>query len=133
MATLLSIHGPVRWLVALLAIVVLVKYLAGWLGKGKFESIDNTLGRAFAGAMTLQFVLGVATLVAYAANGAFNARIHMEHATYGLLATALSHMTGMFRRNDDTARFRNSALMILAALVLVIFSVTRLRGSFLFG
>jgi Na+(H+)/acetate symporter ActP len=133
MATLLTVHNIVRWLAAIVAIAVLVKYLIGWFGKGKFTDLDSTLGRVFAGTMTLQFVLGIATLVMFATAGAFNAGRHMEHATYGLLATALSHMTAMFRRKDDTTRFRNSALMILGALVLVFFSVTRLRGSFFYG
>lgn len=133
MDALLTVHNLVRWIVAIVAVVVLVKYVIGWLGKGPFTSLDVTLGRAFAGAMTVQFLLGILTLVVYATSGAFNPRLQIEHAVYGLVATALSHMTGMFRKQDDTSRFRNSALLILVALLVVFWSVTRLRGSFFFG
>jgi hypothetical protein len=130
MNVLLTLHNLVRWLVAIIAVIVLVKYVAGWLGKSKFTDLDVTLGRAFSGAMTVQFLLGIFTLISYIAAGAFNPRTQIEHAVYGVVATALSHMTGMFRKQDDATRFRNSALLVLLALLVVFLSVTRLRGSF---
>ena len=130
MNILLTLHNLVRWIVAIVAVVVLVKYVIGWLSKSKFAAIDVTLGRVFSGAMTVQFLLGILTLIAYVSAGAFNPRTQIEHTVYGLIATALSHMTPMFRRQDDTSRFRNSALIVLLALIVVFWSVTRLNGSF---
>jgi hypothetical protein len=131
--TLIQIHGIFRWVLAIVAIIVLVKYVIGWLGKGKFTDTDAMLGRLFAGAMSIQFLLGIINLIGFISIGAFNPRIHIEHTFYGLIATSLSHMTSMFRRQEDSVRFRNAALLVLIALVLIFLSVSRIRGSFFYG
>jgi hypothetical protein len=59
--------------------------------------------------------------------------MHIEHAFYGLLATALSHMTPMFKNQPDERRFRNAFFLVLLSLLLVLLSVIRLRGNFFFG
>jgi multisubunit Na+/H+ antiporter MnhB subunit len=83
--------------------------------------------------MTIQFVIGLVLLILYAAEGAFNARVQIEHAIYGLIATALAHMTRMFRNQPDDRRFRNALLLVLASLLVALFSIWRLRGSVLAG
>jgi len=133
MNAVLILHNLVRWLVTLIAVVTLVKYIAGWLSNSKFTSLDVGLGRAFAGVMTAQLLLGILNLILYITAGAFNPRLQPEHALYGLIATGLAHMTAMFRKQPDATRFRNSALLVLLALLVVFWSVTRLRGSFFFG
>ncbi len=130
---LIQIHGVFRWVLAAVAIIVLVKYVVGWLTKGAFTDIDAILGRLFAGAMTIQFLLGIINLIGFISMGAFRPGAHIEHAFYGLIATALSHMTSMFRKQEDSSRFRNAALLVLIALVLIFLSVSRLRGSFFYG
>lgn len=41
MSFLLTIHGELRWLVALAGLIVLVKFLIGWLGKREYTSLDR--------------------------------------------------------------------------------------------
>lgn len=131
--TLIQVHGLFRWVVAIVAIIVLVKYAIGWLSKSQFTDTDMLLGRLFAGAMSIQFVLGIISLLGLATMGAFNPRIHIEHAVYGFIAVALSHMTSMFRKQEDSTRFRNAAIFVLIALALIFLSVVRLRASFFYG
>ena len=66
-----TFHGHWRWIVALVAIVAVVKFLLGVIGKGKVAQIDKTIAAAFAGVMTVQFVLGVVTLIWKISLGAF--------------------------------------------------------------
>jgi len=131
--TLIQVHGLFRWVVVIVAIIVLVKYVIGWLSKSQFTNTDAILGRLFYGAMSIQFVLGIINLIGLATMGAFNPRIHIEHTVYGFIATALSQMTSVFRKQDDTTRFRNAAILVLVSLALIFLSVSRLRGSFFFG
>ncbi len=133
LVTLITIHGFVRWVLAILAIVVLARYAIGWLGKRPFTALDRQLGVAYAGVMSVQFILGLINLVLLAINGAFRPGVHIEHAFYGLLATAFAHMTSMFKNQPDERRFRNAFFLVLASLLLVLLSVVRLRGSFFFG
>lgn len=132
-ATLITVHGLIRWILAVLALIVLVRYAIGWLGKRSFTGLDRQLGVAYAGAITVQFALGLINLVLLAVNGAFRPGTHIEHAFYGLVATGLVHMMPMFKNQPDAIRFRNAFFLALASLLLIVLSVARLRGSFFFG
>ncbi len=124
-----GVHGLFRWVVAILAIVVLVKYAVGWLGKREFTPADKQLGSTFAIAMSIQFVLGLINLIGYLIHGTFNPRLHIEHAFYGLIATALAHMTAMFKNQPDAKRFRNAFFLVLVSLLLILLAVIRLRAG----
>jgi Na+-translocating ferredoxin:NAD+ oxidoreductase RnfA subunit len=124
-----TIHGLFRWVVAILAIVVLVKFAIGWLGKRPFTPADKQLGTAYAMAVTIQFVLGLINLIGYMIAGRFSPGAHMEHAVYGLIAVALAHMTAMFKNQPDDKRFRNAFFLVLLSLVVVLLSVIRLRAG----
>lgn len=131
-ALILGIHGFIRWVVGLVAVAAVVKFGVGWLGKQKVQPIDVQIGNVFAWATTTQFAIGVINLVLFILAGAFNPAKQIEHAFYGLIATALSHMGAAQLRKEgrsDEVRFRNAFIMSALALVLVFFSVVRLRGG----
>jgi hypothetical protein len=123
------IHGLIRWILAVLAIVLIIRYGLGWLGQRGFALVDRQLGRAYAIAMTVQFVLGAVNLALLTLNGAFRPAVHVEHAFYGLLATALAHIAPALKGEH---RYRNALILVIVSLVLVFFSVVRLRGNFFF-
>ncbi len=131
--TLITIHGLIRWVLLVIAIVLIARYAIGWLSKQSFTPLDRQIGSAFAVAMTVQFALGLINLIGLIAAGAFRPAVHFEHAFYGLVATAASHMMPMFKNRPDTVRFRNGMLLAIVALLLVLLSVIRLRGNFFFG
>lgn len=129
MGTLLTIHGEMRWLVALAAIVVIVKFLIGWLGKREYTSLDRTLLTVFTILLDINVLLGLILLFF---GGGFSGP-RLEHATTMILAAIAAHMTAIWRRSTDSSiKFRNQLLMVLLALVLVLFGVIRLRGGFMF-
>jgi len=128
--TLITVHGLVRWVLAVLALVLVARYASGWLGRRSFAPIDRQLGGAYAAVMTVQFVLGAVNLVLLAVNSAFRPGAHIEHAFYGLLATALAHIAPA---QKGEGRYRNALILVVVSLVLVFLSVTRLRGNFFFG
>ena len=126
-------HGHWRWLVALVAVVALVKFLIGWLSKGEVQKLDKQIGGAFAIVMTVQFVLGLVTLVGVFIEGSFNPRYHGEHLVTGLIAVGLSHTLPL--RKDDrpsTARFRTAFIMTLVSLVLAVMNVIIVRGGWMY-
>jgi hypothetical protein len=133
-STLVQLHGYWRWVVALVAIVALVKFVMGWLGNKQVTPQDKLIGTAFASAMSIQLVVGLINIVGYVVLGAFNPRVHIEHAVYGFLATGLSHALPL-RKDDrpDVTRFRTSAIMVVVSLLLILLSVIRLRGGWVWG
>jgi hypothetical protein len=131
--TLQTIHGHWRWILLAVALVAGVKYLIGLVTNGKVGLLDKQLALGFAIAMTIQFVLGVVNLIGKFANGQFLPALHMEHLAYGLIATGLSHAIPMRKETrPDAARFRSGLIFIVISLVLIVFSVIRVRGGWVY-
>ncbi len=128
-----TFHGHWRWIVAVVAVVAVIKFLIGWLGKGKVTQLDKTIAAAFAGVMTVQLVLGVVTIIGVIIEGAFNARLHGEHLVTGLIAVGLSHMIPMRKdARSDASRFRTGFIMTTASLLLAVMNVVLVRGSWMY-
>ena len=129
MGTLMTIHGEVRWLVAILAVVVIIKFAIGWLGRRNYTSLDRSLLTAYTILLDINVLLGIILLFF---NGGINGP-RLEHAGTMLLAVIAAHMTAMWRRSTDSpTKFRNQLLLVALSLLLVFFGVIRLRGGFTF-
>ena len=131
MNTLMTIHGEVRWLVAILAVVVIIKFAMGWLGRRNYTSLDRSLLMAYTILLDINVLLGLRLLVFGTATVA--AADRWEHAVTMLLAVIAGHMTAIWRRSTDSpTKFRNQLLLVALSLLLVFFGVIRLRGGFTF-
>lgn len=129
MDTLMTIHGEIRWLVAIMGIVVLVKFLIGWLGKREYKSLDRTLLMVYTILLDINVLLG---LILLSFGGGFSGP-RLEHATTMLLAVISAHLAARWRpSSDSTIKFRNQFLLVLLSLALVLLGVIRLRGGFMF-
>ncbi len=129
MGMLTTIHGEMRWLVVLAAVVVIVKFLMGWLGKRQYASLDQRLLLVFTILLDINVLLGL--IILFFGGGFSGPRL--EHATTMILAVIAAHMTAMWKRStNDSLKFRNQLLMVVLAVILVIFGVIRLRGGFMF-
>src|SRR3990170_5277176 len=95
----LAVHNLVRWIALFLAIFVIVRSLAGWLGRREWSAADRKAGVFFASAMDVQLLLGLwlyfflspITRTALsdfgaAMGGPFARFFALEHALYMLLA-----------------------------------------------
>jgi uncharacterized membrane protein YphA (DoxX/SURF4 family) len=129
MSVILTIHGLLRWLIAILAVIVIIKFAYGWLAKKPYEPIDRGLLSGYTISMDINLLLGLILLVV----GGLQPMYRIEHATTMILAVAAAHMTAIWRKSDDPARkFRNQLFMVLISLLLVLVGVIRLRGGFIF-
>jgi len=129
MGMLMTIHGELRWLVVLAALIVIIKFLIGWLGKREYTSLDQKLLMVFTILLDINVLLGL--IILFFGGGFTGPRL--EHATTMILAAIAAHMTAIWRRSTDSSlKFRNQLLMVVLAVILVIFGVIRLRDGFMF-
>lgn len=129
MGTLTTIHGEIRWLVVILAVVIIIKFGIGWLGRRNYTSLDRSLVSAYTILLDINVLLGLILLFF---NGGLNS-VRLEHATTMLLAVIAGHMTAIWRKSPDSpTKFRNQLLLIALSLLLVFFGVIRLRQGFVF-
>jgi uncharacterized membrane protein YphA (DoxX/SURF4 family) len=124
MSILLIAHSFLRWLIILVALVAVVKYLIGWLGKSPFKGMDRGLMSGFSGLMDLQATVGVLLLVWVGFAGAGFPLFRILHGVIMIVAAVVAHLSARWKGADDDTRFRNNLFTIVAALLLVFIGIS---------
>lgn len=124
-----EMHSGVRWLVVGVSILAALKFLVGWLGKQPYRPIDRGLMSSFVGLIDLNVLLGLIFLVGLGFSQGVWPRQRLEHGFIMLLASGIAHGLARWRtQGDDATQFRNSFLVIVITMVLVVVGVSRIGG-----
>ena len=131
MTFVLTIHSIVRWLTVLVAAVLIVKFTLGWLKRQPFDKAARALSGAFGGLMDTQLLLGLIFFIWNGSliEGGFALRQRWEHLGVMLIAVIVAHLSAMWKKKDDTTRYRNTLITVLVSLALIILGVTALSGN----
>jgi hypothetical protein len=124
MDTLLAIHSFVRWIIILVAVIVIIKFAIGWAANSLFKAMDRGLTSAFSGLMDLQVTLGLIYLIW---NGIAVSGFPMYRILHGvtmIIAAAVAHLPSRFKNLNDKLRFQYSLLVILGSLILVFIGIS---------
>lgn len=131
MGFILTLHGEVRWLVAIGAVIAIVKFGLGWARNTQYTSIDRGLMAAYTGLMDVNLLLGLILL--FGLGGGFPG-YRLEHVVTMTLAVVVAHSAAMWRKSDDAQlKFRNNLIVVVVSMVLVLVGVLRLRGGWVFA
>jgi hypothetical protein len=126
---LLTLHGEIRWILALIAAVAIVRFAMGWLRGVEYQKMDRGLLAAYTGFLDLNFLLGLILL--FGLGGGFPAQ-RIEHAVTMFIAVGVAHSAAAWRKSDDAPlKFRNNLIVVVVSLLVVILGVIRLRGGWL--
>ena len=121
------IHVEIRWLVAIVAIVVIIKFAVGLIRKSEYGPMDRGLMSGLVGLIDINFLLGLILLFTLG----FEGQERLEHAGTMFIAVLLAHSNAAWRKSEDSAKkFRNNLILVVVVLALVFLGVTRLRGGF---
>ena len=115
----LTLHSINRWIIVVLAVIALIKFLIGWLRSSPYEAADRGLMAAYTGLLDLQLLLGLILLI-----GLGLERFRIEHSITMLAAIILAHLSRAWRDKEDKVKFRNNFLAILVGILLIIAGVT---------
>lgn len=129
MNILLLAHSGLRWLVLLVAVIVILKYLIGWLQHGQYKGMDRGLMAAFSGLMDLQSLLGVILLLWSGFAGVGFPFFRIAHGLIMIAAAVLAHMSRRWKNADDATLFRNNLFLIVGSLILVLIGISILPGG----
>lgn len=130
MGYLLTIHGLIRWVVALVAIVAIIRSVMGLIQKQTYTSRDRGLISVYTIVMDINLLLGLILL--FGMGGGFP-MTRIEHATTMIIAIVVAHSTAAWRKSDDSAKkFRNNLIAVVVSLVFVVMAVIRLREGWTF-
>lgn len=124
MYILLIAHSFLRWLILLVAVIALVKYLVGWLAKSPFKGMDRGLMAGFSGLMDLEATLGIFFLLWNGFADVGFPAFRIFHGLIMIVAAIVAHLSARWKNADDVTRFRNNFFIVLAALVLIFIGIS---------
>lgn len=127
---LFQAHSGWRYIVILVVVLAIVKLLIGWLGNGKWGSLDQRLGSALPIVLDIQLLLG---LVLYLMDTSirFLGRVSVgEHFGTMLLAVIAAHIAwARVKKNESSAaKFQIGTIGFAIAGLLVAVGVARITG-----
>lgn len=130
---LMQAHSGWRYLVLLALVIVLAKYLIGWLGSQQWSDLDRRIGAYTTIVIDIQLLIGL-ILWGWGAGigllGAVPART-IEHPITMIIAIGVMHIGWSRTKKAQPAnRFRIGALTFIGVTVLVVLGLTRVGGIF---
>ena len=128
MAILLEIHSILRWIIVIVGVIAILKFLIGWLRKSQFDKMDRGLAAGFSGLVDLQVTLGLLYFVITGLGGAGFPMFRIEHTVTMLIAAAVAHAPAMFKKRPWN-KYAVSLFSVIAALLLIYVGVARLPGG----
>ena len=139
----LHLHDWLRWLLLIVMVITVVKYIAGWMGNQQWTKTDNILGIVFTGLMDVQLLTGLVlyfflsplTKIAFSDMGAAmknpDLRFYaVEHISLMLIALVLVHIGRAKSKNatPDVSKFKISSIYFLIALGVMVVAIPWSRG-----
>lgn len=123
-STLLATHNVVRWLVLAVSLFAVVRVWRGWMTRAAWTESDTKVLKAFTGATSLQFVVGIVLYLmspvvrqgwgdmGAAMRDATVRKFVVEHPLMMIVAVALVHIgAGRVRKaTSDSGRFQAATI-----------------------
>jgi hypothetical protein len=134
----LFLHSWVRWIVAIAAVVAVMRAFYGWLGKKHWAKLDDQLGLLFSTSLDVQMLLGLILYIflspiTQAAFKNFSAAMSdsvtrfftIEHIFYMVIAVVLGHVGRALSRKatEATAQHRMAAILFGLATLAILFAI----------
>jgi cytochrome b561 len=126
-------HSGWRYIAFLVLGIAILKYLVGWLQRGKWSKLDRQIGLVTVIGVDIQVVLGIVlwALRVMEIPGRMNAiTAYIEHPVTMLIAIAIMHVGWVRVRKTagDTDKFRMATLTFIVTSLLVALGVARITG-----
>ena len=129
---LFEAHSGWRYIVLALLIIVIIKFLIGWLTNASWSRLDQGLGAATPIVIDIQVLLGIVLLGVNPKTTLFGgASVSVwEHLVTMILALTAAHIgwARVKKSSADVDKFRNGAIGFIVAGLLAAVGVARITG-----
>ena len=134
-STFLFVHSWLRWIILILALVVIIKSIMGMSGNKDYLKSDNAMASAFVGMLDLQFLIGIVLYfwLSPITSNAWSGDVSpmkdagirywaVEHLAMMLIAIILAHVgkAKAKRLSDSAKKFKIQAIFFGIALLLIL-------------
>jgi len=128
MAFVLMLHSILRWIIVVVGLFALVKFLVGWVRKNQFAKMDRGLQAGFSGLIDLQVTLG---FIVFFWNGLVDGAgfpmVRIEHMITMLVAAVVAHFPSFKKKAEN--KFAVAFFAVIGALVIIVLGVYRLPNG----
>lgn len=134
----LTLHSWLRWVVVIVGVIAVIRFLIGWLGKKEWGALDARLSLIFPMTIDIQVLLGlllhfVLSPITTSALRDFSAAMKnsavryysVEHILMMLIALIVAHIGSMLvkKRTDATAKFRIGFIFFVLAMIIIFMAI----------
>ena len=127
MGILLMLHSIVRWLIVVVGLIAIVKFLVGMTRGGEFDKMDRRLSAGFSGLIDLQVMLGLLYFFITGFGGVGFPLFRIEHMLTMLVAAAVAHAPSMFKKAAN--KYAVAFYSVLGTMILILIGVSFLPGG----
>jgi heme A synthase len=126
MEILVGIHGLVRWLVVLVAVIAVVRYALVMAGKAQSSGMDRGLMSGYTGLLDLNVLLGVIIIIGL---GEWEV-VQIEHAVTNIIAVVVAHIFAQRAKKieDPKLKARTSLLGVVISILIIVVGVAFVGG-----
>ncbi|MEM9776098.1 MAG: hypothetical protein AAF902_16085 [Chloroflexota bacterium] len=127
---LVAMHDGIRWIVVLLAVIVLIKTLVGWLGKQEYTKLDRQLWLGLVNSAAIQLLLGLVLVGWLIVNIGFSDMFTAfgAHVITNIIAIGVLMYAARFKKLSDVLQHRNKFFAVLVSSGLIYFAVATVNG-----
>jgi uncharacterized membrane protein AbrB (regulator of aidB expression) len=126
-------HSGLRWIVLVMAFVVVGRSLVGFFANGQYKKLDRILSSAYVGLMDLQLLIGVVLYFHSPFTRKFEFNMDdpdqrfwsTEHVMLMVVAVAAAHIgSGIAKRSaDDPIRFKFQSIFFTVSLMMMLLGI----------
>ena len=126
MEFLVGIHGLVRWLVVIVAVVAVVRYALVMAGKAQPSGMDRGLSSGYTGLLDLNVLLGVIIIIGL---GEWE-MAQIEHMTTNIIGVVVAHVFAQRAKKieDPKIKARTNLLGVVISLAIIVVGVALVGG-----
>lgn len=128
MGFVLMLHSILRWVIVVVGLFALIKFLVGWARKSDFAKMDRGLQAGFSGLVDLQVTVGFIYFFWNGlAGGVGFPMFRIEHMVTMLIAAVLGHLPSFMKKAEN--KFAVGFYAVIGALIVIVLGVYRLPGG----
>lgn len=122
------LHSILRWVIVVVGLFALIKFLVGWARKSDFAKMDRGLQAGFSGLVDLQVTIGFIYFFWNGlAGGVGFPMFRIEHMVTMLIAAVLGHLPSFMKKAEN--KFAVGFYAVIGALIVIVLGVYRLPGG----
>jgi len=113
-------HWLIPWLILVLGMYAIVRFVRGYINDKAFAEADRRLVAVFSGMMDLQVAIGLVHFLWTGFAGIGFPLYRVLHGIIMFIAAIIPHFSSYWKNSDDQTRYLNNFFLLLGSFFLML-------------